>query len=199
MSECELVEQLPALIERARQGNHQAISFIIDQYGAHLLRVVRRRLLSRQRPHLCRLFDWADFVQMVWLDFFHTGIHEVHSADPQQLKSYLSRIAANKVAVAERDYLICQKRSLLQQQSLENRDLPGKQRLISHDSSPEQYAIIDEERQRLKTMGSSRERQVLELRQQGMTYSEVADNLSISRKTVQRIVAKYCHELNYEK
>ena len=147
-----------------------------------------------QRPQLRRLFDPRDFVQMVWESFLGKSIHEVLFETPKKLRAYLAKMAANMVAVAERDYLKRQKRNLLQQQSLESSTLHAEEKFVGHEVSPEQSAILHEELGRLTRNATDQEQQILTLLALGMTYKEIASDQGISEKTVQRIIARFRRE-----
>src|SRR5688572_23874581 len=61
------------LMQCVREGSADATKELLDRYGPHVLRVVRRKLNRKLRPK----FDSVDFVQDVWASFFTT---------PQQLQ-----------------------------------------------------------------------------------------------------------------
>jgi hypothetical protein len=50
--------EIAALMERIQEGSQDAVRELLDQYGSHLVRVIRRRLSQRLRSQ----FDSADFV-----------------------------------------------------------------------------------------------------------------------------------------
>ena len=55
-----------ALMRRVREGSEAAAWELVDKYGGHLRRAVRRVL----NPMLRSKFDSLDFVQLVWDSFF---------------------------------------------------------------------------------------------------------------------------------
>src|SRR5438105_1671060 len=105
MSEPDPLEEFPSLMERARQRDPEAINALVEEYVDHIQAVVQRRLQIDQRPRLRRLFDCSDFVQMVLESFFCKRIHEALLESPKELRAYLAKMAANMVALAERDHL----------------------------------------------------------------------------------------------
>ena len=54
------------LIARARDGDEQAATAIVEKYGPIALRVVRRHLAPETR----RLLDSGDLMQSLWRSFF---------------------------------------------------------------------------------------------------------------------------------
>ena len=54
------------VIERVCAGSDEATWELIDTYGPHIQRVIRRKLNQKMRSK----FDSLDFVQMVWASFF---------------------------------------------------------------------------------------------------------------------------------
>ena len=63
------------LLAGIRSGSEEAAWQLIEQYGPHIRRIVRRRLDRRLRSQ----FDSVDFVQAVWASFFR---------EPDQIRSF---------------------------------------------------------------------------------------------------------------
>src|SRR5262245_26982587 len=81
------------LLRRVKAGSSDAAWELIDRYGSHVQRVVRRLLNRRLRPQ----FDSVDFVQAVWASFFNDPA-QIHSfKSPDSIIGYLARMARNKV------------------------------------------------------------------------------------------------------
>jgi DNA-directed RNA polymerase specialized sigma subunit, sigma24 homolog len=82
-----------SLMDRIRTGDQDAARLLLELYGPHILRVVRRHLSEKEQSK----FDSIDFVQSVWAPFFRQP-DCVHSFErPQDLVAFLVSIARNKV------------------------------------------------------------------------------------------------------
>ncbi len=87
-----------ALMDEVRQGSQDAAWTLLETYGPHVHRVVRRMLSAELRSK----FDSVDFVQSVWLSFFANRSQVCDFAQPEQLVAYLAAMARNKVVTEVR-------------------------------------------------------------------------------------------------
>ena len=85
--------QFTELMAGVREGSSEAIRILIDTYGRHIRRAVRRHLNSRIR----RQFDSLDFSQAVWASFFKRLDRCPAFSEPPQLIAFLVKISKNKV------------------------------------------------------------------------------------------------------
>jgi RNA polymerase sigma-70 factor (ECF subfamily) len=116
-------------MELARAGSEEAARELIDVYGPHLRRAVRRQM----DPRLRRQFDSDDFMQEVWQRFF-AHLDKLSEVDhPQALVAFLSKLARNQVADACRKFLHCPRHHPDREETLsdatgqEPKNLPAKQ------------------------------------------------------------------------
>ena len=58
--------EFTSLMQRVHQGDEDAAWELLDEYGPHVINVVRRVLTSRMRSKA----DSTDFAQSVWASFF---------------------------------------------------------------------------------------------------------------------------------
>src|SRR5580704_3948714 len=82
---------LRVLLDRVFTGCPGAAEQLQQEYGAHIIRAVRRRLPRQLRPK----FDSIDFVQDVWVSFYRAPGRDFR--DSEHLIAFLSRVAQNKV------------------------------------------------------------------------------------------------------
>lgn len=80
-------------IEQVCAGSEEAARHLIDDYGPHIQRVVRRKLNHQMRSK----FDSEDFVQMVWISFFAEPTRIAQFEQPDELIRYLAGMAMNKL------------------------------------------------------------------------------------------------------
>lgn len=170
------------LMEQIRAGSKDAVCELIDEYGPHIMRVVRRRMHQRLRTR----YDSADFVQAVWTSFFGLSGQVRNFKEPQDLVRFLARLASNKVIDAYR-------RRVRAAQSGDERSLDGSAaaiaaRVAGGRPSPSQFAVAQESRAQLLDQIPPHQRCILELLWQGHTCKEAAQALGMDEKTIRRVV-----------
>ncbi len=179
------------LILRVRAGDADAAEELVRSYEPVLRRMVRVRLMGAR---LRRLFDTCDICQSVLASFFvRAALGQYDLRRPDDLLRLLATMARNKVADKTRR--------------------PGLDRIVpvgdlpeeahaSPDACPAERAalrdLVEEARRRL----SPDERRVLELRQQGLEWAEVAARVGGSpealRKRFARAVELVAQELKLD-
>src|SRR5258708_1807407 len=82
-----------SLMQRVHQGDEDAAWELLDEYGPHVINVVRRVLTNRMRTKA----DSTDFAQSVWASFFANRSTADRFDRPESLMAYLAQIARNKV------------------------------------------------------------------------------------------------------
>lgn len=171
------------LFESVRAGNDQAAWDLVETYGPHVMRAIRRTLSRELRGK----FDSEDFAQAVWASFFSSLDHLDAMQQPQQLVGFLTTMARNKVVDEIRRRVQTQKYSIRREQPLwETQDAEtGYQ---SRDPRPSQMAIARERWLRMLHDQPEHYRQVMRLRLMGKTQRSIAVRLNLSEKTVQRVL-----------
>src|SRR5436853_7788988 len=81
------------LMQGVRDGSPEAVRTLLDRYGPHVLRTVRRTL----NPRLRTRFDSTDFVQDVWASYFTHNAGPRMFERPEDLVAFLGRMARNRV------------------------------------------------------------------------------------------------------
>lgn len=180
------------LMQRLRAGSEGAAQELLAQYENQVIRVVRRRLNRQLRV----LFDSADFAQAVWASFFgHLSI--VSQFDrPESLVAFLARVASNKVIEEGRRRLRGQKHDVQRQQSIEGIRARDGTEPAGDEPTPSAKAMALERWEQLTAERSGHELRILELRIGGATHEEIARDLGVSTKTVQRVIRKLSERLN---
>jgi RNA polymerase sigma-70 factor (ECF subfamily) len=178
-------EHLPfrVLMARVREGSHDAAVELQRTYGDHIVRAVRRRLPRQLRPK----FDSVDFVQDVWASFFRGPHGDFVSAD--HLIAFLTRVARNKVVDATRQRLYSHKHDVNRERPLAPQTAgQEEQKLFAREATPSEAAIGRELWEQMLAGQPPAYRLALGLLRDGMTQEQVAAELKLSRKTVQRIL-----------
>lgn len=174
-----------ATLDAIRAGSPDAVRRLIDVYGPHLQRVIRRRLDQRLRSK----FDSIDFMQMVWASFFHSPGDLSQLREPNDLIRYLCSVARHKLISEHRRRIGTDKYDVQREQSLH--ETPWEQRRVQGGPpSPSQLAIARERWERLTLDRPARERQILELRARGVTCVEIGQQLGIHERTVRAVIER---------
>jgi RNA polymerase sigma-70 factor (ECF subfamily) len=179
------------LLARVQKGSEGAARQLIDSFGPHILRVVRRRLNRRLRPR----FDSIDFVQAVWTSFFARREDLGQFTRPEQVIAYLASAAANKVIDETRTHLAPKRRLRSREiESLEPQTPRHQAALAARQPTPSEAVAGNELWHRLLEGQSSMSRRILNLRRQGLTSPEIAERLDITQRTVNRVIEQIIHE-----
>jgi RNA polymerase sigma-70 factor (ECF subfamily) len=173
------------LMARVRAGDPRAAQEVYDRYSDHVRRVVRRRLHQLLRTQ----YDSVDFLQAVWASFFLVPPKRYAFTTPDELIAFLSQVAYHKVADVYRRRFQTDKQDIHRERRLggdDSRcvDLPGR------GPSPSQLAIAHEHWERLLQGQPPQNRRVLEMLRQGHTHREIAEQLDLHPKVIQRLLRK---------
>jgi RNA polymerase sigma-70 factor (ECF subfamily) len=170
------------LMEQLRQGTPEATRGMIEEYGQHVLRVVRRRLGRELRSQ----FDSVDFVQDVWASFYAIPPECYTFEHPAQLIGFLIDLATNKVADAYRGRFQAQKSNQNRTRSLDGSAALEALNLAAGGPTPSRAVILREEVEQLLKDQPNEARRLLTLLTTGYTQEEIAQELGVTVRTVRR-------------
>lgn len=184
------------LIKNVHEGSAEAFHSVIEQYGSHVYRAVRRRLDRRMRSK----FDSGDFVQAVWASFFEKRQQLGTFDEPAKLIGFLIQVASNKVVDEFRRRLRSQRYDVRREQRIDEdwqridekgRPINGQRHpLAAKTPTPSAVAIVDEHMELLVRDQRTTCLQILELRTMGATFAEIAARIGVGEKTVQRVLKR---------
>jgi RNA polymerase sigma-70 factor (ECF subfamily) len=158
-------------VRRIRAGDEQAALTLVREYEPFIRREVRLHL---QDQRLCRLFDSMDICQSVLASFFvRTAAGQYDLDRPDQLLKLLISMARKKLAMTARRH---------RRQRRDHRrnlaDVSNKLELVEDVSpSPSQLAAGKELLQRFRESLTDEERQLSDLRNQGLAWAQIAIEL----------------------
>jgi RNA polymerase sigma-70 factor (ECF subfamily) len=182
------------LVRRIRSGDPDAAAELVRRYEPAIRRVVRVRLSGRTAA----LFDSMDVCQSVFGSFFlraAAGQYKLES--PDDLLKLLATMARHKLAYQVRRQK-AQKRDIAREAPA---DIPTDQ-LAGTDPTPSRHAAHRELLGELEKRLSPDELQLVELRNQGHEWEEIAEQLSGSaealRKKHARALDRVARELGLE-
>lgn len=174
------------LLEDLAAGDEGASKAIVDEYGSHILRAVRRRMNRGMRDR----FDSQDFAQAVWASFFgHISVVSRFQTQGE-LAGFLGRMASNKVIDAGR-----------RQQTRREKNTPDTlpqvvvdNRLKVSQPTPSQFAVANEQWDQLTDNEGDRNQELLRRLRDGATQAEIAEKMGISDRHVRRILKRFARK-----
>ncbi len=161
-----------------------AATELVALYGDHILRVIRRRLHRRLRSK----FDSTDFQQDVWASFFANPPETFDG--PDSLAAFLAKVARNKILMAVRQRRVLQKYNVDRENSLDGSAAFHAAGVTSREPRPSQVAVAHEKMAHLARGQSAQGRRILALLNEGHTHEQIASELGVNAKTVQRLVRR---------
>lgn len=177
-------DEFAELVARIKQGSEAAMFELVEKYGQHVYRTVRRKLNRAMRSK----FDSADFVQAVWASFFENRDRLLEFPTARDLILFLSRIAHNKVVDEIRRRLVLQGKNINREVSINRAGIEGA--LVSPGPTVSEMVMADERARQMATGQTARYGRLLELKRAGATHLEIAEALGVNPKTVQRILQR---------
>jgi len=193
-------QNFESLMRRLAEGSDQAGWALLERYQINILRTVRRHLPAKMR----RTVDSTDIVQSVWKSLLRKGPELDRLGTPEQLVAYLAGMARLKVLESQRAHDRRQPRD----------GADGLRPAVAGTRRADHFPDVDvaecEDLRRqspssiiqfretwnlaLEQLGDRGER-VIELRLQGLTLDQIADELNLGKRTVQRILAAMLESL----
>jgi RNA polymerase sigma-70 factor, ECF subfamily len=175
-----------ALLIRLRNGDERAASEVVDLYADRLVRLASRRISQR----LASRIGAEDIVQSVFRTFFHRarqGEFELH--DREDMTRLLARITLRKtfrqVAHHLRD-----KRSVAREAVADDDSQKFLLGLLAREPAPEEAVALLDEMETLLAGLKDDDRRIVELKLQGYTSLEIADQLGVSDRKVRRLMER---------
>lgn len=173
------------LMQRVCTGSQDASRELVERYGAHIIRIIRRKLHRSLRPK----FDSVDFVQAVWASFFALPLDNYNFDRSEALVAFLMGLARNKVVEAVRQRLQSQKYNVNRERSMAG-GLGAEAEVAARGPTPEEVAIARDEWDHLLHGQPAHYQQILVALRDGDTQQEVAQRLAVNERTVRRVLRK---------
>jgi RNA polymerase sigma factor (sigma-70 family) len=192
-----------ALIAQVRAGDEQAAAELVRHYEPAIRRAARVRLVDTR---LNRLLDSMDICQSVMASFFvRTALGQFELETPDQLLKLLATMTRNKLAgqvkchgAARRDF----RRLNAAPTDRDGESDAGAERIAGQGPTPSRdlaaRELLEEALRRL----SPEEKRILDCREQGGQWAQIANELRSSpeaiRKRLARAVDRVAHELGLD-
>ncbi len=184
------------LLKELANGSEEAATRIVDLYSSNILRAVRRSLPRAIRPKI----DSVDIFQSVWMSVLAKRTRLAQLDTPQRFVAYLAATARLKVLEKYRHYTRMQAFDVRREQRMsdpidaKNAKSPAtlaKAALVDTKHPP--GSAVAEAREAWQTLMSNcndRDRKVVKLRLKGQSFEDIAGQLQVSTKTIQRILQR---------
>jgi RNA polymerase sigma-70 factor (ECF subfamily) len=183
------------LMRRVRAGDDGAATELVRRFEPAIRRVVRLRLRDQQ---LRRLFDSMDICQSVLGNFFvraAAGQFELNT--PDQLLKLLTTMARNNLTNQ-----VLKQRTAGRDQHRVEAGGPEERELAARGSTPSQQLAACELLQEARRRLSDEERRLLERREEGRGWADIAQELGGSpealRKQLARAIDRVAQELGLD-
>jgi RNA polymerase sigma factor (sigma-70 family) len=176
-------DEIQGFLARIQAGDEDAARDLLLRYESEVRLVVRRQL-----PRLLRSrFDSLDFLQSVWGSFFRR-VREggTEFEDSRHLVAFLARAAKNKV-IDEYRRAASRKQDMHREEPLWAEGERPRE-LAAGGDTPSQLAEAHEALGRLRDLIPESRREILELKAEGLSSSEIGDRLGVSERTIQRVI-----------
>jgi RNA polymerase sigma-70 factor (ECF subfamily) len=171
------------LILRVRSGDERAAAELVEHYEPFIRRAVRVRLRD---PRLRRLLDSMDVCQSVLLNFFVRAAAGQFELDtPEQLLKLLATMARNKLI----NQVEWQQAGRRDQRRVEPGGVEGCD-LVDPGPSPSRFASARELLQETRRRLGPDERRLLDLREQGWEWAEIAEAVGGSPEALRKKLAR---------
>lgn len=180
-------DEFHRLLDEVQAGDGDASRRLLELYGPFVVRAVRRTLDRSIRSK----FDSADFAQAVWASFYARLDWAGKFADPQALIGFLTTMARNKVVDENRRRLNGRKHNVKLEQPLPHEDHPC---LRAREPTASQVAVASELWDRIIASQPAHYQAILRLRRDGLSKPQIARQLGISEKTVDRLIRRVFEE-----
>jgi RNA polymerase sigma factor (sigma-70 family) len=173
------------LLEEVRSGSQDAAWELVDTYGPHVHRYVRRVMHRDLRSK----FDSLDFVQIMWASLFRQPGRLTSFDQPEQLIAHLITLAKNKVIDELRRRTVTARYDMGREKQLPgDDDADGDVR--QPPPTPSAVAIAKERWVHLLSNQNATVQSVVTMRLRGETFDEIADKLQIHERTARKAIAR---------
>lgn len=184
-------DKFSELMKRLREGSTDAVRELatrelIETYGRHVYRAIRRHLSDRIRNQ----YDSIDFSQAVWGSFFRQKTTIPEFKDPAHLIAYLVRISKNKVIDECRKRLHTQRYNVKLEQHVPDTGIKEDRRLPGPTPTPSAIVTAKEQMEQLLEDQPEKYRSILRLRASGATYAEIADETGLNERSIRRVLKR---------
>ncbi len=175
------------LVEMFRAGDDEAAEVLFKRYVNRLIRVAHNRLSTK----LARRIDPEDVVQSVFRSFFEHARRGRYEIDEEgELWSLLAAITVNKIR-RKVELNTAKKRGVdMEQSAFDGPEGQYQPQAISAEPLPADVLGLMDEVALLTRDLEDFQKRIVELRLAGYRLDEIAEDVSMSERTVRRVLDK---------
>jgi RNA polymerase sigma-70 factor (ECF subfamily) len=179
------------LIRRVRAGDQSAAAELVRSYEPAIRRAVRIRLGDSR---LARAFDSMDVCQSVMASFFvRAALGQYELEAPEQLLRLLATMARHKLAdQVDRERAECRDNRRVEEGGAETREV------VTPASSPSRQVAARDLWQEVQRRLSPEERQLVELRNQGLDWAAIAARVGGKPEALRKRLARAIDRISEE-
>jgi len=198
-------DEFQVLLGRVRSGDPDAAAELVRRYEPAIRRAARVRLVDTR---LNRLLDSMDICQSVMASFFvRTALGQYELETPEQLLKLLATMTRNKLAnqvkghgAGRRDFRRLEDRS--GRDDGDHSVVGGIEAVAGPGHTPASEVATRELLEQARRRFSPEERSLLDRREQGCEWTEIAAEMGASpeaiRKRLTRAIDRVAHELGLD-
>jgi RNA polymerase sigma factor (sigma-70 family) len=179
---------LESVLKRIAAGSDEAVWELLDRYHSNILRLVRRRLPKEIRAKV----DSVDIVQSVWKSIFRGGQQLRETATAEDVFAYLAGMARLKILEAHRRFTRYPGYDV-------RREVPftrsATEQAVHTNNFPSAIVRARENWERAMSQSGELGHKAIQLKLQGLTLDEMAEQLQVSKSTVQRLLRSVLQSL----
>lgn len=175
-----------SFLELLRQGDESTAREIFDRYVDNLVALARKRISQR----LASRIDAEDIVQSVFRTFFLRAREgKFQLQEKEDVCKMLARITMHKTFRQIAHHLAAKRNATRDMMGSENSQ-ELLQTLRNHEPTPEEAAELLDQMEHFLAQLRSEDRKILELKMQGHTTLEIAQQLNISDRKIRRLMER---------
>ena len=190
--------QFDQLMSDAMSGSEEAAWEIAQTYTPYIIRTAQSNLT----PQLQSKIDPQDLAQSVWATILLKGSDLSRLKSPKDLIAYLATATKNRVIDKARRYK-SEVRNVQREESLGGSVPPSTRKtkglqanpLYARDETPSAQVSARDHWNWILANASERDRQIVQLRLDGLSYDEIGLKLEIDEKTARRVMQRIVLEL----
>ncbi len=174
------------LLNLLKEGDESAANQLFERYVDKLITLAQRRINQR----LAGRVEAEDIVQSVFRTFFMRARQgQFHASDVDDITKLLARITVRKT-IRQITHHLCAKRSVVRETSGSTDTSFVLLNHLSRDPTPEEAASLIDELEHLLSQLKPEDQQILELRMQGYSSTEIAAKLGVSDRKIRRLLER---------
>jgi RNA polymerase sigma factor (sigma-70 family) len=181
--------EFDSLMEAVAAGSQEAAWQLAETYTPHIIRAVRYSL----SPKLRQKVDSMDFAQTLWASLLLRPRDWTRLKTPDQLIGYLVAATRKKVCEKARRFK-AQKCDIGREESLEatrgGSNTRPSRALYAREPSPSAIVRVRDRWNHVLAQASAQDREIIRLRLEGHTFTQIGDKLQIFEQTARRAVCR---------